>query len=469
MPDFDYEEIPVPRRYADHHLSRFWSLQGKYAAWVKVEIAAAQALGAPAEVVSALRLVPVPSVAEVANAEIFTGHDVMAFLKAWKQLMSTDLHEWVHRGMTSSDLVDSALAYNLLQSQVVLNRRLDRLGRVLIDHTLNHTQTVMVGRTHGRAAEVTTWGYRVADITMQFIRAHSQLSRAMHFAVRPKLSGPVGNYRHITQEQERVFAETLLGPAHEPGLTATQVVARDGVANVVFQCALVTSAISRLAQEIRLGSQSGIDELEEGQAVHRSGSSAMPHKRNPVTSENLTGINRLVRAQVDPVMDSLLLWNERDISHSSVERVALPTALILTAYAADVAVPLIQHLEVKVSQMADNVSRFTNDLSSATARNWLVEQGLDPASAWDLVRRAATNAAETSPLWHEVEKIGRRMIQGGNAPEAFNPNWLDLIKVCTQATTVDHDRTAHVFRALNRMIPKPPFPGVAATNPPVVE
>jgi adenylosuccinate lyase len=443
------DQIPVPKRYLGREMAAIWSEQAKYRDWARVEIAAAKAQGASSEATEAMARAQVPTPDAVAEEEATTGHDVMAFLAAWRRNMHLVAHGWVHRNMTSSDLVDSAMSLAIANSWTVIDRRMDKLVRALAGHALEHRNTLRIGRTHGQAAEVTTWGYKVADVTFAMVRAHSLLRRAGAEAVTPKLSGPVGDYKRISHDDEAKFAHLLLGPSVSAPITATQVVFRDSIAHLVYACAQAAAVIESLAMEVRLSMRTEVGELVEGGADRRQGSSAMPHKRNPIVSENLSGLARLVRAQVGPTLEDIALHHERDISHSSVERIALPTALILLDTMVNKATGLIGTLEVRADRMSANAYDHEPEVMSATARTWLVEKGLDPMDAWHVVKAAVDNCDAGSRLAAEVAREARHRVKTGDLDDTkFNPNWVELHEVCRMTV----GNTDHVFDRLSRML-----------------
>lgn len=376
-------------RYTTPQMESLWSDQAKYEVWADVEQAAAQAQGAPGPVLDSMASAPVPDPEDVARREKRTRHDVVAFLDCWRGGMTDEAAGWVHRNMTSSDLVDTANALLLRRAGRTVLLSLMTLRRNLARHALRHRDTIRVGRTHGQWAEVTTWGYRVADLAEGVERACDRLQAAVDAVSVAKLSGPVGDYKRITREQERKFTRLLgLNAPH----TATQVVMRDAYADLIHACAQACNVIEAFAMEVRLGQRSEVGELAEGFGAGQRGSSAMPHKRNPIASERLCGLARLVRAQVVPVMEGVALHHERDISHSSVERVALPTALTLTHFAVRDAASLLRNLVVDAKQMYSNAEKAGRVAVSAAVKDLLVDAGVSPDTAWRAVQAEATRS-----------------------------------------------------------------------------
>lgn len=374
-------------RYTQYPLGFLWDEQHKLDTWARVEIAAAEAKGAPPEVLAALWDTPVPDVEAVEAEETRTKHDVVAFLNVWRRSMDAETAGWVHKGMTSSDLVDTANAVRLDRIMIEIAAKTNELVYVTACHALKHWHTPRLARTHGQAAEASTWGYRVADFSYALQRSHHALIAARTHVRCAKLSGPVGNYRHTTHAEEVAFADLLdLRPAD----VATQVVMRDGLADALYACARVASVIEALALEVRLGAQFGIEELAEGFASGQAGSSAMPHKQNPIVAEQLCGLAKVVRAQLVPVMEGIALWNERDISHSSVERLAVQTATTVTHHMVVAATRLVRDLVVRDVIMTANLDSAGDATSSAWTKDLLIESGLHPEVAWSVVREAAS-------------------------------------------------------------------------------
>jgi adenylosuccinate lyase len=347
----------VIERYTLPAMGRVWSEDHKYELWCQVERLVLQAMAkagtVPADSVDPVLAAPPPTPQAVAEREAVTGHDVIAFLSAWADnTVPREAAAWVHYGMTSSDLLDTALALQLTEATDLLTARATALTAALAEHALAHRDTLRVGRTHGIHAEPDVWGHRVADFAFGLHRGAQRLARARDAVAVGKLSGPVGSYSNIDPAIEQaVMAELGLRPAD----VATQVVLRDGIAEWVNALALLATVCEAVALEVRHGQRTEVGELAEAFGKGQKGSSAMPHKRNPVRSERICGLARIARAQLVPVMEGIPLWHERDISHSSTERVALPDVAIVTDYLLAETTALITGLVVDGARMRANL------------------------------------------------------------------------------------------------------------------
>ncbi|HEX5493827.1 MAG TPA: adenylosuccinate lyase [Mycobacteriales bacterium] len=378
-------------RYTLPEMGRIWSQAHTYQVWCRVETLALEAHAAagtvPAEAVEPVRRAPAPTPEAVSRVEAVTGHDVIAFLTAWAD--NTDPRgaaAYVHFGMTSSDLIDTALAVLLTEATDVLLGRTDRLVAALRDLGLRHRDTLRVGRTHGIHAEPDVFGHRVADFAFALARSRDRLRRARQAVAVMKLSGPVGTYSNIDPAVEsRVAVELGLRPAE----VSTQVVMRDGIGEWVSALAIMATACEAVALEVRHGQRTEVRELAEPFGAGQKGSSAMPHKKNPIVSERICGLARVVRGCVVPVLEGIPLWHERDISHSSVERVALPDAAIVTDYLLELTTGLVTGLEVDADRMRRNLDLTGGLIYSSAVLLDLVESGLSREDAYALVQSAA--------------------------------------------------------------------------------
>src|SRR5579859_3112572 len=378
-------------RYTLPEMGQVWSEAHKYELWGRVELlvleAHARAGTVPADSIAPVRSAKIPTPQAVAAVEAVTDHDVIAFLTAWADNTSPrSAAAWVHYGMTSSDLLDTALAVQLAEASDLLIDKATRLTAVLRDHALAHRDTLRPGRTHGIHAEPDTWGHRVADFAFAMARSRDRIVRARAAVAVGTLSGPVGSYSNIDPAIE---AEVMAALGLRAADVATQVVMRDGIAEWVSALAVAATVCEAVALEVRHGQRTEVRELAESFRAGQKGSSAMPHKKNPIRSERISGLARVVRGYVTPVTEGIPLWHERDISHSSVERIALPDAAIGTDYLLHLTTGLVEGLVVDVERMRANMNVTNGLLFSSSVLLELVSSGLSREDAYALVQAAA--------------------------------------------------------------------------------
>jgi adenylosuccinate lyase len=395
----------VIERYTLPEMGRVWSDAHKYELWCKVETlvleAHAKAGTVPAEVVEPVRSAPPPTPERVAEIEATTQHDVIAFLSAWADNTTPrEAAAYVHFGMTSSDLLDTALALQLTEATDLLLAKADALVAALRDHALEHRDTLRVGRTHGIHGEPDVWGHRVADFAFAMARSRDRLRRAREAVGLCAISGAVGTYSNIDPEVERYVAEAL---GLRPADVSTQVVMRDGISEWTSALAIMATVCEAIALEVRHGQRTEVRELWEPFGRGQKGSSAMPHKKNPIMSERLAGMARIVRAQVNPVMEGIPLWHERDISHSSTERIALPDASIALDYMLNLTQRLVTGLVVDRERMRANLDSTGGLIYTSTVLLELVNAGMSrDDEAYPLVQRAAMETWETGVPFRET-------------------------------------------------------------------
>jgi adenylosuccinate lyase len=378
-------------RYTLPEMGRVWSEAHKFELWGRVELlvleAHARAGTVPAESVPPVRSAAIPTPAAVAAIEAVTDHDVIAFLTAWADNTTPrSAAAYVHFGMTSSDLIDTALAVQLAEATDILTAKATRLVAVLRDHALEHRDTLRPGRTHGVHAEPDSWGHRVADFAFAMARCRDRLARARDAVAIGTLSGPVGSYSNIDPAIE---ADVLPPLGLRPADVATQVVMRDGMAEWVSALAITATVCEAVALEVRHGQRTEVRELAEPFGRGQKGSSAMPHKKNPIRAERVAGLARVVRGYVTPVTEGIPLWHERDISHSSVERVVLPDASITTDYLLNLTTGLVEGLVVDAERMRANLDLTGGLMYSAAVLLALVSSGMSRDDAYALVQAAA--------------------------------------------------------------------------------
>jgi adenylosuccinate lyase len=394
----------VIERYTLPEMGRVWSEAHKYELWCRVETIVLEAHAAagtvPGDAVEPVRNAPAPTPEAVAAIEAVTQHDVIAFLTAWADNTAPrEAAAWVHHGMTSSDLLDTALAVQLVEATDLLLARLDGLIAALRDHALAHRATLRVGRTHGVHAEPDVWGHRVADFAFAMARTRDRLRRARESVAVAKISGAVGSYSNIDPGVEQHVAAAL---GLKPADVATQVVLRDGISEWVSVLAIVATICEAIALEVRHGQRTEVRELAEPFGSGQKGSSAMPHKRNPILCERICGLARVVRAQVVPVLEGIPLWHERDISHSSVERIALPDAAIGADYLLHLTARLVNGLVVDADRMRANLDATGGLIYSSAVLLELVETGLSREDAYALTQAAAMETWESGVPFRET-------------------------------------------------------------------
>jgi adenylosuccinate lyase len=431
-------------RYTLPEIGRIWSEAHKYELWCKVETlvleAHARAGTVPADCVPPVRAAPPPAPEAVAAIEAVTGHDVIAFLSAWADnTRPRGAAAYVHFGLTSSDLLDTALALQLTEATDLLGDRLSRLAAALREHALAHRGTMRVGRTHGIHAEPDVWGHRVADFAFAARRCADRLARARAAVAVGKLSGPVGTYSNIDPAIEsQVMTELGLRPAD----VATQVVLRDGIAEWVGVLALIATVCEAVALEVRHGQRTEVGELAESFGQGQKGSSAMPHKKNPVRSERICGLARVVRAQVVPVLEGIPLWHERDISHSSTERIALPDAAIATDYLLAETTSLVTGLVVNAERMRANLDITRGLIYTSAVLLELVAAGMSREDGYALVQEAAMDTGETGTEFRET--LRKHAAERGQSLDEAR-----LDEACRPERYVE--RLGPVFDALERL------------------
>jgi adenylosuccinate lyase len=421
------ENVAVIERYTLPEMGRVWSEAHKYELWCRVETLVLEANAAagrvPADSIGPVQAAPPPTPERVAAIEAVTNHDVIAFLTAWADNTTPrEAAAFVHFGMTSSDLLDTALALQLTEAADLLIGRAVALTAALREHALAHRRTLRPGRTHGIHAEPDVWGHRVADFAFAMARCCERLRRARTAVAVGKLSGPVGTYSSIDPQIE---AAVMAGLGLRPADVATQVVLRDGISEWVSVLAIVATVCEAVALEVRHGQRTEVRELSEAFTAGQKGSSAMPHKKNPVRSERISGLARIVRAQIVPVLEGIPLWHERDISHSSAERVALPDAAIATDYLLEQTTALITGLQVDAARMRANLDATGGLIYSSAVLLELVDEGMSREDAYALVQRAAMETWDTGTPFRETlaehaAKQGRRIDQA-RLDEVFRP------------------------------------------------
>jgi adenylosuccinate lyase len=383
-------------RYTRPEMGAIWSDHSKFHTWLDVEIAVCEAqaeLGKiPAEAVEDIKKKAGFEVARVKEIEEEVKHDVIAFLTNVAEHVG-DNSRFVHLGLTSSDVVDTALALQIKEASVILKRDLQELHDAVLAQARKHKGTITVGRSHGIHGEPTTFGFKMAVWVEEIRRHQKRLDEATEMISVGQFSGAVGTFSNISPEVERIACQRL-GLTRAP--ISTQVIQRDRHAQYIFTLALIGSSLDKFATEIRHLQRTDVLEAEEPFTQGQKGSSAMPHKRNPVGSENISGLARLLRGNALAAMENVPLWHERDISHSSVERVIFPDSTILLDYMLVRFTKIMANLVVYPDNMLRNMDKFGGVIFSQAVLLKLVDKGLSREDAYRMVQSNAMKAWNTS-------------------------------------------------------------------------
>ncbi|QQE74911.1 adenylosuccinate lyase [Brevibacillus composti] len=391
-------------RYTRPEMRAIWTEENKFKAWLEVEILACEAwskLGViPEEDVKKLRQHASFDINRIYEIEEETRHDVVAFTRAVSETPALgEEKKWVHYGLTSTDVVDTALSYLLRQANEILEKDLEDFLAILADKAREHKDTVMMGRTHGVHAEPTTFGLKLALWYEEMKRNLARFRAAKKEVAYGKISGAVGTYANIDPFVEKYVCEKL---GLEPAPISTQTLQRDRHAEYMATLALIATSLDKFATEIRGLQKSEIREVEEAFAKGQKGSSAMPHKRNPIGSENISGLARVIRGHMLSAYENVPLWHERDISHSSVERVILPDATQLLNYMLRRFMNIVKNLTVFPENMKRNMDRTFGLIFSQQVMLKLIEKGMSREQAYDIVQPRAMQAWEEQRSFREI-------------------------------------------------------------------
>jgi adenylosuccinate lyase len=389
-------------RYSRPEMARLWSDESRFGAWLKVEIAATEVLAergvVPKEALVAIQEKARFDVARIDAIEREVQHDVIAFVSAVAENVGPE-GRWLHYGLTSSDVVDTALAMLMRDACTLVLADVDALREVVRARAFEHKHTPMIGRTHGVHAEPMTFGLKCALWWAELGRGRERLERARAVISVGKLSGAVGTFSHLPPEvEEAVCARLGLTPAP----IASQVLQRDRHAEVMTSLALCAATLEKIATEIRALQKTEVREVEEPFGVGQKGSSAMPHKRNPVGCEQVTGLARLVRANAIAAMENVALWHERDISHSSVERVIVPDSFLALDHMLRRMTTIVRGLSVNVSRMKRNLDSGRGLVFSGQLLLELTARGMQREDAYRIVQGHAMEAWKNEADFREA-------------------------------------------------------------------
>jgi adenylosuccinate lyase len=391
-------------------MARIWSDEGKLAKWLDVELAALEGwaeIGAiPADAVAEIAAsAEPPSPERVAEVEARIHHDVAAFVDAVGGELG-DNGRWFHYGLTSSDVVDTGLALQIRDAGELLTAGLERAFSAVVARAEEHRQTLQIGRTHGIHAEPTTFGLKLAGWAFELERDRARLERALEGMRVGKLSGAVGTYSATDPEVERIACERL---GLEPAPSSTQILQRDRHAELLSVLALTAASLEKFALEIRHLARTEVAEVQEPFGRGQKGSSAMPHKQNPVVAERICGLARVVRAAATVGLENVALWHERDISHSSAERVVVPDAFLALDYMLDRFAWLVEGLVVRGERMRRNLESSHGLFFSQRLLLALVDSGLSRDEAYRLVQRHALRAWDEEQDFTELVRADREL------------------------------------------------------------
>ena len=380
-------------RYSREEIKKIWDLQSKFTHYLKVELAVCEAY-------SKLGVVPTEALREIKEKASFSTerideierevkHDVIAFLTNVNEAVGEKNAKYIHIGLTSSDVIDTAFALQIKEASTIILRELDLLLETIKNMALKYKNTVCIGRSHGIHAEIETFGFKLLNWFDELTRAKDGFIAALDEISVGQISGPVGTYSNVDPRVEELACEAL---GLKPARISTQIISRDRHAKFISQLALITSLIEKYATEIRHLSRTEIRELEEGFSKGQKGSSAMPHKKNPVLCENLCGLARVVRSNMITAFENINLWHERDISHSSAERIIFPDSLILADFMLARFRNVLENLVVHEENMLKNTSMYGGVVYSQKVLLKLVEKGFSREDAYSIVQKHALDA-----------------------------------------------------------------------------
>jgi len=413
-------------RYTRPEMAEVWSEYNRYKCWLEVEILADEAWAAlgeiPAEDVAKIRANATFDIDRILEIEKETRHDVVAFTRAVSESLGEE-RKWVHYGLTSTDVVDTAYGYQLKQANDILRKDLQNMLEIIGNKAKEHKRTVCMGRTHGVHAEPTTFGLKLATMYSEMKRNIERFEHAAKGVEAGKISGAVGTFANIPPFVEEYVCGKL---GTRPQEISTQVLPRDLHAEYMATIALIATSIERFATEIRGLQKSETREVEEFFAKGQKGSSAMPHKRNPIGSENMVGLARVIRGYMVTAYENVGLWHERDISHSSAERIILPDATTLLNYQLNRFANIIKNLTVFPENMLRNMNATFGLIYSQRVLLKLIDKGMSREEAYDLVQPKTAlswdNQTDFRPLVEADEAIMAKLTKE-DIDDAFNYNY----------------------------------------------
>ncbi len=392
-------------RYSREEIKKIWDLEQKFSYYLKVELAVCEAyckLGIiPQTSLDEIKKKASFSLERIAEVEKEVKHDVIAFLTSVNESVGTDNAKYIHLGLTSSDVIDTAFALQIADSSKIVLSDLDELIAVVKEKAFKYKDTVCIGRSHGVHAEVMTFGFKLLNWLDALERAKNSFEYALDEIMVGQISGPVGTYSNVPPEVEEITCKEL---NLKPAKISTQIISRDRHAKFMAELALIASLIEQFATEIRHLQKTEVREVEEGFAVGQKGSSAMPHKKNPVLCENLCGLSRVIRSNMIAAFEDINLWHERDISHSSTERIIFPDSLILADFMLHRFTGVMKNLVIHEDNMLKDTKLYGGVIFSQKIMLKLVEEkGYTREEAYKLVQKHALSALNGGNFKEELK------------------------------------------------------------------
>ena len=412
-------------RYSRKEISEIWNQESKFNYYKEVELAVCKAY-------KELGIIPEKALEEICSKASFSierinqieqevKHDVIAFLTNINESVGQENAKYIHMGLTSSDVIDTAFALQIKDSSKIILDDLNQLSDILKSMAFKYKDSLCIGRSHGVHAEVLTFGFKLLNWYDEIERATESFKSSLEEILTGQISGPVGTYSNLPVEVEELTCKYL---GLKSAKISTQVISRDRHAKFLSSLAVIASLIEKYATEIRHLQRTEVREVEEGFGAHQKGSSAMPHKKNPVLCENLCGLSRIVRSNMIAAFENINLWHERDISHSSAERIIFPDSLILVDFMLNRFKNVMENLVVHEDRMLKNANMYGGVVYSQKVLLSLVEKGYTREEAYEIVQKCALKALEGSDFKQELlkdEKVTSKLSEK-ELEECFNPN-----------------------------------------------
>ena len=406
-------------RYTREEIKKIWELESKFQYYLDVELAVCEAyskLGlVPKENLEIIKKTAFFTIEKIDEVEREVRHDVIAFLTVVNESVGKDNAKFIHMGLTSSDVIDTAFALQIKDSSKIILKDIEELISIVKEKAFEYKNTICIGRSHGVHAEVMTFGFKLLNWLDELERAKKSFELSLEELLVGQISGPVGTYSNLPIEVETLTCEIL---GLKPARISTQIISRDRHAKFMSDLALIASLIEKYATEIRHLQKTEVREVEEGFGKNQKGSSAMPHKKNPVLCENLCGLSRVVRANMITAFENINLWHERDISHSSAERIIFPDSLILVDFMLNRFTGVINNLVVHEDNMLNNSELYGGIVFSQKVLLKLVEKGYTREDAYRIVQKHALNALNGGNFKQGL--ISEQILNNEEIDECFN-------------------------------------------------